>query len=138
MPDSYCVIPSVWRHLCPQIYDLAITYSLSRSYAEIEIPKELRLQGAGKENTLILGLFRLQGAFVATPLVTQQPSRGHLELSALGWLYFPTLPHVAPPVVTPAPPALPYTPPDVDIIKYRLVINEEQSLEAQIVITFVP
>lgn len=132
MSDSFCEVPSVWRHICPNIYDLAVTCDLGKSYTVIDLPRDLRIQGATKPNDYIQSVFKLQGAFPCVAEIVQAPSLGTLELTGKGWIYTPILPHVKPSAI---PPSV-IIPPDIDTITFRMALNGEHSAEAQILITF--
>lgn len=121
MAESNCVVPQVWRHVCPQIKDLSVTVSISKPYTVIRIPRELLIQGAGKANNIIQEVFKTQCGFKCTPHVTITPNKGRLEVYGNGWAYTPILPRSIP---------------DTDRFNYRLSLNGELSLEARITITF--
>ncbi len=121
MSDSFCVVPQVWRHVCPQIRDLTAVVSISAPYTKIAVPRDLVIQGAGKDNVYLRGIFKAQCGFRCEPLITLAPTKGTLEVYGNGWVYKPTLPRLLA---------------DTDVFHYKLVLNGEHSLEAQVSITF--
>lgn len=122
MSDSFCIVPQTWRHVCPQVRDLTIVASLGKPYVKIMIPRDLVVQGAGKDNTYLRGVFKAQCGFRCEPMITLAPTKGVLEVYGNGWVYIHNTVNVAAG--------------NTDVFHYKLVLNGETSLEAMVNITF--
>lgn len=120
MADSLCIVPSVWRHICPAVHDLAFDVSVSKPYTYLDIPKALRIQGAAKPNFMFLSMYGTQGGFRTDPVVVVEPTKGVVEISGKGWVYVPNNGVAAG---------------QVDSFTFHLVLNSEKSADALVTIS---
>ncbi len=110
---SNTIVHTNWRHICPIIRDLTFNLDTSTpdNFCIIEIPRDLRIQGAGAPNPLWLS-FGQQNGFLCRHEIIAGPPTGELQYLPTGWLYIggPTT------------------------FSYRLILNGETSQEGLITI----